>query len=251
MRLKQKIFLGLACFFLSANQGVYADDNAVDLQLDSTLSQEQPEELMDMQMPAMQDEVDPNESTANSDHGATHQVVNNTSLSNLSAHAWKIVGIRGAKDFHFKSDDSVFLFAKDLKFKAFLACNSIFGKYEADGAGKFLLRDLNSSHKSCNESRDQEVLIESMLLAVDGYFIDHQTLYLGSKGKPVLAFTETNKSVNAMESKRSAKTKVEVQVHGNSKKSKRSSKTEVSPKNKSQGVIKTKSQNKVKAKKKK
>jgi heat shock protein HslJ len=214
-----------------------------------------------MQMPELQGDTDQNNATSNTDHATAHQVINNTSLNNLSVHAWKIVGIRGAKDFHFKSDDSVFLFSKDLKFKAFLACNSIYGKYEADGAGKFLLRDLNSSNKSCNDSRDQEVLIESMLLAVDGYFIDNQTLYLGAKGKPVLAFTETSKTVKAVESQRSSKGKSGNKTKGKSKRSKTSAKNvsstksknkaQSSVKNKVQGAVKVKSQDRAKAKNKK
>lgn len=261
MRLKRNVLLAFMSFLFALNQAFCAEPVAEGPQLDSTLSQEQPEELLDIQMPAMQDETDQNDTTSNADHANAHQVINNTSLNNLSAHAWKIVGIRGAKDFHFKPDDSVFLFAKDLKFKAFIACNSIYGRYEADGAGKFVLRDLNSSNKSCNDSRDQEVLIESMMLAVDGYFIDNQTLYLGSKGKPVLAFTETSKTVKAAESQRSLKARSEGKSKGKSKKSKGSAKaagstksknnTQSPVKNKGQGAGKGRSQNKVKAKNKK
>jgi len=257
MRLKRNVLLALMFILFGLNQSVCAGSVAEGRQLDSTLSQEQPEELLDMQMPEVQDEVDQNQTISN-DHASSHQVINNTSLNNLSAHAWKIVGIRGAKEFHFKSDDSVFLFAGNRKFKAFLSCNSIYGKYEADSMGKFLLRDLNSSNKSCNDSRDQEVLIESMLLAVDGYFIDNQILYLGTKGKSVLAFTETSKTVKAAESQRASKGKSESKSKEKSKRSKGSaknatsakSKTQSPVKNKMQGADKPKSQNRAKAKKK-
>ena len=250
MRLKRKLLLVISCFLFTVNQGLCADSAAESLQLDSALSQEQPEELLDMQMPEMQDMAD-NKPTSNNDHQTSHQMINNTSLNNLSAYAWKIVGIRGAKDFHFKSDNSVFVFAKDLKFKAFLACNSIHGRYEADGTGKFLLRDLTSSNKACNDSRDQEVLIESMLLAVDGYFIDNQTLYLGSKGKLVLAFAETSKSINVVDSQKNIRGKSKERPQRKYKKFKGSTKSVVGPKiirNKAQESWKTKANLVTKAK---
>ncbi len=224
----------------------------------------QPEVSMEIAMPGPESLAASNEEVSPSTvdpQRLDNKVINNTSLPNLTAHAWKIAGIRGVNDVHFKSEDSVIVFSKDSKFKAFIACNSIYGKYEANSAGKFLLLGLISSHQPCHESRDQEVLIESMLLAVDGYFIDNQTLYLGTKGKPVLAFTETSKSINRMDSRKPVIEKSKDTAQGPRKKFKASAKS-VGPaktKNKAQklakikkvGVAKTKPQVKVKAKKKK
>ncbi len=224
----------------------------------------QPEVSMEIAMPGPESLAASNEEVSPSTvdpQRLDNKVINNTSLPNLTAHAWKIAGIRGVNDVHFKSEDSVIVFSKDSKFKAFLACNSIYGKYEANSAGKFLLRGLISSHQPCHESRDQEVLIESMLLAVDGYFIDNQTLYLGTKGKPVLAFTETSMSINRMDFRKPVIEKssdVMQQVHKKSRASAKSvgpakikNKAQIPAKIKKQGVAKAKPQAKVKAKKKK
>ena len=117
-----------------------------------------------------------------------NKVVSDTSARHLASHAWKIIGINGVKDLNFKSTDSVFIFASNSEFKAFISCNYVSGKFEADDAGRFFLGKLNSSNKICAESKDQEVLIESMLLSANEFFINDQALILSSNGKPVLAF---------------------------------------------------------------
>ncbi len=100
-----------------------------------------------------------------------------------------------------------------------------------------------------------------LLLAVDGYFIDNQTLYLGTKGKPVLAFTETSMSINRMDFRKPVIEKssdVMQQAHKKSRASAKSvgpakikNKAQIPAKIKKQGVAKAKPQAKVKAKKKK
>ena len=222
----------------------------------------QPEVSMEISMPGPESLAASNEEVSPSTvdpQRLDNKVINNTSLPNLTAHAWKIAGIRGVNDVHFKSEDSVIVFSKDSKFKAFLACNLINGRYEANSAGKFLLRGLISSHQPCHDSRDQEVLIESILLAVDGYFIDNQTLYLGAKGKPLLAFTETSKSINTIDSRKPVIEKpsdVMQQAHKKSRASAKSvgpakikNKPQIPAKIKKQGVAKAKPQAKAKAKK--
>ncbi len=119
---------------------------------------------------------------------ATQKIVNNTSLDNLSSHAWKLIAVRGVKDFSIKHSESIFVFSRDFQFRAFVTCNDLVGKYEANDAGRFLLSKLKSTNKTCSISREQEVLIESMLLSANEFFINDQILTLGFQGKANLAF---------------------------------------------------------------
>ena len=118
----------------------------------------------------------------------SHKIINNTSLVKLSSHAWKLIAVRGIKDFNTKRSESIFMFSRDFQLRAFVTCNNLVGKYEANDAGRFLLSKLKSTNKTCSASREQEVLIESMLLSANEFFIDDQTLTLGFQGKANLAF---------------------------------------------------------------
>ena len=117
-----------------------------------------------------------------------HIIINNTSLDKLSSHAWKLIAVRGIKDFNIKRSESIFMFSRDFQLRAFVTCNNLVGKYEANDAGRFLLSKLKSTNKTCSASREQEVLIESMLLSANEFFIDDQILTLGFQGKANLAF---------------------------------------------------------------
>ena len=117
-----------------------------------------------------------------------NKIINNTSLVNLSSHAWKLIAVRGIEDFNIKPSESIFVFSREFQLRAFITCNDLVGKYEANDAGRFLLSKLKSTNKTCSISREQEVLIESMLLSANEFFINDQILTLGFQGKANLAF---------------------------------------------------------------
>ena len=151
--------------------------------------------------------------------------INNTSLSNLTGHAWKVVAIKDSKDFTFKSDDSVIVFSENQKMKGFFGCNTINGKFKANPDGKFVMRSLKSTNYACNDSRELESKFEALLILADQFFINDQTLYLGFKGRSILAFVKTSKSTNLLDLKKSNRKKITDSVHVDQKKSRGSIRT--------------------------
>jgi hypothetical protein len=128
---------------------------------------------------------------------ASQQVINNTSLKQLNTHRWKLIVMRGVDEPTLPGYETVFDFSEDFKFRVMLPCSYIQGKYEADDSGNFVLRQLNFSNRDCNTDKHQEVLLKTMLLSVDEFFINDQSLILGTQGKSSLGFVVTDKTLDA------------------------------------------------------
>lgn len=134
--------------------------------------------------------------TTESSKTASHDVINNTSIDNLTGHAWKVIGQKDVKAFSFKSENSVFNFSKRGVFEAFISCNALSGKMQIDNAGKFFLSNLHSSNDLCADGRDQEVGIINQLLLANKFAIYDHTLILSVSDEPVLAFNATDKKID-------------------------------------------------------
>ena len=119
-----------------------------------------------------------------------------TSIDNLTAHSWKIIGQKHVSAFSFKSDNSVFNFTKRGVFEAFISCNVVSGKIKIDNAGKFFLSNLHSSNDLCPDGRDQEVRIVNHLLLANKFAIYNQTMILSVDDEPLLAFNYTDKIID-------------------------------------------------------
>jgi len=141
--------------------------------------------------------------------GQPRQAMNNTSLENLTAHPWKLIAVRGLKDFNLKATESIFVFTKEFKLHAFVTCNDLAGRYKSNDTGKFLLSRLKSTNKSCSASRQPEVLIGSMLLSADEFVINDQVLTLGYQGKANLAFEPSVGKIQVQEIKKPSQRKAE------------------------------------------
>ena len=128
------------------------------------------------------------------------------------------MAIKDSKDFTFESDDSVFVFSENQKMKGFFGCNTINGKFKANPDGKFVMRSLKSTNYACNDSRELESKFEALLILADQFFINDQTLYLGFKGRSILAFVKTSKSTNLLDLKKSNRKKITDSVHVDQKK---------------------------------
>jgi len=126
----------------------------------------------------------------------SNDVANNTSIGNLTAHSWKIIGQKDVKEFSFKSDNSVFNFTKLGMFEAFISCNVVSGRMQIDNTGKFFLSNLHSSNEGCADGRDQEVGIINQLLLANKFAIYDHTLLLSANDEPVLAFNSTDHKID-------------------------------------------------------
>jgi hypothetical protein len=135
--------------------------------------------------------------TTESSKTLTHHVINNTSIDNLTGHAWKVIGQRDVKAFSFKSENSVFNFSKRGVFEAFISCNVIYGKMQIDNAGKFFLSNLHSSNDLCSGGRDQEVGIINQLILTNKFAIYDKTMILSVDDMPVLAFNFTDQKIDS------------------------------------------------------
>ena len=140
------------------------------------------------------------------------QSINRTSVNQLTMHPWKVIGIRRAPHLNFNVDNTVFIFSKNNDFKAFVSCHTFAGKFEADADGKFFLTKLTSSNEHCEEPREQEVLIESLLLSANFFVINDETLMLGSQGVAELAFAPTYHSMSFNAVTKSKQTKKAGQI---------------------------------------
>lgn len=152
------------------------------------------------------------------------QVINNTSLKQLTTHRWKLMAVRGIDEPTLRGDETVFEFSEDFKFNVMLPCSYIQGKYQAEDSGHFVLRQLNFSNRDCDSDKQQEVLLKTMLLSADEFFINDQNLILGGQGKSMLAFVTTNKTIDKKEfdfskkkSKSNTKTKAKIKKKSGAK----------------------------------
>ena len=123
-------------------------------------------------------------------------VTSNTSVDNITAHFWKIIGQKDVRAFSFKSDNSVFNFTKRGVFEAFISCNVVSGRMQIDNSGKFFLSNLHSSNDVCAGGRDQEVGIINQLLLANKFAIYDHTLLLSVNDEPVLAFNSTEQKID-------------------------------------------------------
>lgn len=205
MSLKPSIVSCLMTVFLLVSLGVEADE----LKRAEHLADKNPVNLI------FEDKIKANAP-------ANQAVINNTSLSQLTAHRWKLSVMRGVSESGLNADATVFEFAKDFNFKVSLPCSYIYGKYQAEDSGQFLLRKLDFKNRACESGKEQEALLKTSLLSADEFFINDRTLILGMQGQSILGFVETDKSIDmtGLESKSSKKHKSK-----NSNKSKTKSKT--------------------------
>ena len=225
----------------SSKEVVSLENLAQSFPMNTSEVEAHPENLIDIPMPIKEETQVSGEQVSGDAEPLKLGVlnINNTSLSNLTGHAWKVVAIKDSKDFTFKSDDSVIVFSENQKMKGFFGCNTINGKFKANPDGKFVMRTLESTNYACNDSRELESKFEALLILADQFFINDQTLYLGFKGRSILAFVKTSKSTNLLDLKKSNRKKITDSVHVDQKKSRGSIRT----KKHSLGAEETKAKN--------
>ena len=204
----------------SSKEVVSLENLAQSFSMNTSEVEAHPENLIDIPMPIKEETQVSGEQVSGDAEPLKLGVlnINNTSLNNLTGHAWKVVAIKDSKDFTFKSDDSVFVFSENQKMKGFFGCNTINGKFKANPDGKFVMRSLKSTNYACNDSRELESKFEALLILADQFFINDQTLYLGFKGRSILAFVKTSKSTNLLDLKKSNRKKITDSVHVDQKK---------------------------------
>ena len=211
----------------SSKEVVSLENLAQSFSMNTSEVEAHPENLIDIPMPIKEETQVSGEQVSGDAEPLKLGVlnINNTSLNNLTGHAWKVVAIKDSKDFTFESDDSVFVFSENQKMKGFFGCNTINGKFKANPDGKFVMRSLKSTNYACNDSRELESKFEALLILADQFFINDQTLYLGFKGRSILAFVKTSKSTNLLDLKKSNRKKITDSVHVDQKKSRGSIRT--------------------------
>ena len=204
----------------SSKEVVSLENLAQSFSMNTSEVEAHPENLIDIPMPIKEETQVSGEQVSGDAEPLKLGVlnINNTSLNNLTGHAWKVVAIKDSKDFTFESDDSVFVFSENQKMKGFFGCNTINGKFKANPDGKFVMRSLKSTNYACNDSRELESKFEALLILADQFFINDQTLYLGFKGRSILAFVKTSKSTNLLDLKKSNRKKITDSVHVDQKK---------------------------------
>ena len=204
----------------SSKEVVSLENLAQSFSMNTSEVEAHPENLIDIPMPIKEETQVSGEQVSGDAEPLKLGVlnINNTSLNNLTGHAWKVVAIKDSKDFTFKSDDSVIVFSENQKMKGFFGCNTINGKFKANPDGKFVMRSLKSTNYACNDSRELESKFEALLILADQFFINDQTLYLGFKGRSILAFVKTSKSTNLLDLKKSNRKKITDSVHVDQKK---------------------------------